>query len=379
MIISAENKKDSKEISKVIFFDLTILIDLSENSDKSIEEIRECYIKYHIRPDERELFDSLNDDEVEMMYQWDNTYISRLSSVKRCCGDNADIVFLSDKYIDADKFRIMCKFQWITPGDVIVYSDKENLVDSINSYINKNSRYGGYAIISRTDLRNDFQNRMIFVNSIKPDFKEMCARVYGMFQYDINENFSWYIDELKADEETPFYKVIFLDIDGVLNDEGKNYDKGVKLDSDMVKNLAYIVKMTGADVILSSSWKYGYERFIENNYQSNDPAYQQLHTMLAAEGITIKGITPISQESGSVARPFEIREWLNRYPYIFSYVILDDDTFWQWGYLQRNVITTRTPKSPPDRYERYVKGLTMAHAEKAIAILNEQGADNSDY
>ena len=45
MIISAENKKDSKEISKVIFFDLTILIDLSENSDKSIEEIRECYIK----------------------------------------------------------------------------------------------------------------------------------------------------------------------------------------------------------------------------------------------------------------------------------------------------------------------------------------------
>ena len=207
MIISAENKKDSKEISKVIFFDLTILIDLSENSDKSIEEIRECYIKYHIRPDERELFDSLNDDEVEMMYQWDNTYISRLSSVKRCCGDNADIVFLSDKYIDADKFRIMCKFQWITPGDVIVYSDKENLVDSINSYINKNSRYGGYAIISRTDLRNDFQNRMIFVNSIKPDFKEMCARVYGMFQYDINENFSWYIDELKADEETPFYKV----------------------------------------------------------------------------------------------------------------------------------------------------------------------------
>ena len=43
------------------------------------------------------------------------------------------------------------------------------------------------------------------------------------------------------------------------------------------------------------------------------------------------------------------------------------------------MITTRTPKSPPDRYERYVKGLTMAHAEKAIAILNEQGADNSDY
>ena len=130
MIISAEDKKDSKEISKVIFFDLSILIDLSENSDKSIEEIRECYIKYHIRPDERELFDSLSDDEVQMMYQWDDTYVSRLSSVKSCCGDNVNIVFLSDKYIDADTFRIMCKFQWITPGDVIVYSDKENTITS---------------------------------------------------------------------------------------------------------------------------------------------------------------------------------------------------------------------------------------------------------
>ena len=132
------------------------------------------------------MFDSLSDDEVQMMYQWDDTYISRLSSVKRCCGDNANVVFLSDKYIDAGKFRIMCKFQGITPSDIIVYSGKENLVDSINRYINENSQYGGYAVISRTDLRNDFQNRMIFVNSIKPDFKEMCARVYGMFQYGLN-------------------------------------------------------------------------------------------------------------------------------------------------------------------------------------------------
>ena len=269
MIISAENKKDRKEISKVIFFDLSVLINLSEKSDKS---------------------------EVEMMDKWDNTYIDGLFSVKRCCGNNTDIVFLSDKYIDAGKIRIMCKFQGITPSDVIVYSGKENLVESINSYINENSQYGGYAVISRTDLRNDFQNRMIFVNSIKPNFKEMCAKVYGMFQYGINENFSWYTGRLKTDEETPFYKVIFLDIDGVLNDEGKNYGKGVKIDSDMVKNLAYIVKMTGADVILSSSWKYGYKNFVENNYQSDDSEYQHLDTMLflmmihSGSGDTFRGM-----------------------------------------------------------------------------------------
>lgn len=62
-------------------------------------------------------------------------------------------------------------------------------------------------------------------------------------------------------------KIIFLDFDGVmdtayydhvLNRAGLpgNDKYGVVFDPDCVKNLGYIVEQTGADIVVSSSWKY---------------------------------------------------------------------------------------------------------------------------
>ena len=48
-------------------------------------------------------------------------------------------------------------------------------------------------------------------------------------------------------------KVIFLDIDGVLNDEGKNLKRGVYIDEEMTARLKKIVEATGAQIVLSSS------------------------------------------------------------------------------------------------------------------------------
>ena len=60
-------------------------------------------------------------------------------------------------------------------------------------------------------------------------------------------------------------KIIFLDIDGVLNTSEtfmkriKNYEKTHKwtaeIDLDRVSRLKYIINMTGAKVVLSSSWR----------------------------------------------------------------------------------------------------------------------------
>lgn len=91
------------------------------------------------------------------------------------------------------------------------------------------------------------------------------------------------------------------------------------------------------EVLLLVQWNDN----LANNYQSDEKEYIQLYEMLTAMGITVKGCTPLSNKSRSTARPFEIRDWLNRFPLIFSYVILDDDTFWGWGYLQRNIVTTK--------------------------------------
>jgi len=62
-----------------------------------------------------------------------------------------------------------------------------------------------------------------------------------------------------------FETVIFLDVDGVLNCEtSKSYviteNRKVLtgIDKDKVKRLASIVAATGADIVLTSSWKNGW-------------------------------------------------------------------------------------------------------------------------
>ena len=56
-------------------------------------------------------------------------------------------------------------------------------------------------------------------------------------------------------------KVIFLDVDGVLNSqqlfEKCEDDQLISVDEDNIKNLKTIVDATGAMIVLSSSWRYG--------------------------------------------------------------------------------------------------------------------------
>ncbi|MBQ4487974.1 MAG: hypothetical protein II944_01535, partial [Ruminobacter sp.] len=92
----------------------------------------------------------------------------------------------------------------------------------------------------------------------------------------------------------------------------------------------------------------------------------------------ISGLTPDGDLNGSITRPLEIRSWLFSHPEIKSFVILDDDTFWTWGYLRQNVVTTTTLLSDEEIAElekttfnpaRRIDGLTREFADKAAEIL----------
>lgn len=65
-------------------------------------------------------------------------------------------------------------------------------------------------------------------------------------------------------------KVIFFDIDGVLNQD----NGGPKIEECFVKRLAHIVEETGAEIVLSSSWRGAYVSHVdpEYNYQNEDVA-----------------------------------------------------------------------------------------------------------
>lgn len=171
-----------------------------------------------------------------------------------------------------------------------------------------------------------------------------------------------------------FDKVVFLDIDGVLNDDHHLPDMPV-IDEGMVRILSYIICQTNARIVLSSSWKRAWIRFAENGYESEsqrDEDLVLLHRLFRQNDLVIDGFTPES-ESGPYARPHEIRAWLLNHRNVRSFVILDDDDFWEFGWLNRHFVCTQT-ETGEVRWSGWAetrRGLTMEHAKRAIEILND--------
>jgi hypothetical protein len=115
-------------------------------------------------------------------------------------------------------------------------------------------------------------------------------------------------------------KVVFLDIDGVLNSQrsciafGGYPHEVVGFHRDMFDEVALrlirgIVKQAGASVVLSSSWR------ITNS----------AHEVANGLDLPIMDITPVRWAAGQV-RGHEIAEWLSKHPEVESYAIVDDDS-----------------------------------------------------
>ena len=111
-------------------------------------------------------------------------------------------------------------------------------------------------------------------------------------------------------------KVIFLDVDGVLNTDSTVYRFGSDfIDPVLVKLVAKIVWKTGAIIVLSSSWRL----------DSKDT--QLVRDALAAEGLSIQGCTPFhAAPSKWIPRNEEIMEWIHtRGHNVTEFAVIDDD------------------------------------------------------
>ena len=169
-----------------------------------------------------------------------------------------------------------------------------------------------------------------------------------------------------------YQKVIFLDIDGVMHD----YTDNNIVQEERVARLKQIVDATGADIILSSSWRMGYPEFLKANHLeevisiSESDNLKLFHKYLYQYDLKLSGFTPYSL-LGENGRPLEIRSWLLDKPCVKSFVILDDDDFnWQWlryflVQTRRTVMTEEEPK--------VIYGLDDSHVMRAISILNYFG------
>ncbi len=151
-------------------------------------------------------------------------------------------------------------------------------------------------------------------------------------------------------------KIIFLDIDGVLNsfkyDLHRSEHDG-NIDKTRLPILKRVIDATGALIVLSSSWRKHWEN--EDNF---DPIGAEIDAVFESLELYIYDKTPILS---SASRKQEIEQWLLSHKDEVEAFVIIDDIFGGWDELSPYVIKTSA-------YVGY--GLMDCHAEKAIEILN---------
>ncbi len=171
------------------------------------------------------------------------------------------------------------------------------------------------------------------------------------------------LTESALENSGKYKSVIFLDIDGVLNDFDSRQENRVLIDEDMVSRLKKIVAISGASIILTSSWRIYHEAYTAD--KTIDSHFQKLLDAFEKYGLTISGATA-EIGYGSRSRPMEIRHWLLDKPDVESFVILDD-TDWQWGWLRDHVVHTR--RKDPSAVSGWHSGLDNDNVRQALRIL----------
>jgi len=149
-------------------------------------------------------------------------------------------------------------------------------------------------------------------------------------------------------------RIIFLDIDGVLNssryDRQRQEDEG-NIDVSRLELIKFLADTTGAKVVLSSSWRCHWDP----EGEGTDETGRALETVFNQVGISLFDRTPVL--SGN--RSKEIRAWLAGRTDIESFVIIDDIKF-GWGDLEPYTVKTDY---------RIGRGVEQSHIDKAIKIL----------
>lgn len=146
-------------------------------------------------------------------------------------------------------------------------------------------------------------------------------------------------------------KLIFLDIDGVMNNQTEakksKLHESLEFAPSCIRNLKHIIAETNAKIVVSSTWRRG-----ETVESMNNNVF--VHYDLDKYVI---GLTPHYHET---IRGLEIADYLaHKYNEVVeSFVILDDDS--DMGSLMKHHVKTN-----------HIYGLTEIDAEKAISILNK--------
>ncbi len=157
-------------------------------------------------------------------------------------------------------------------------------------------------------------------------------------------------------------KIIFLDIDGVLNNlyTKETFEGFVFVEDEKILLLKEIIESTNAEIVLTSTWRKGWFYKEHNNSYNGEEVwlFEALQEKLNEYGIELFDYT---EEIG--LRGEEISKWLedNNDKKIESYVVIDD--------MDESELHQHTSYFIQTDIE---EGLTKMYVEQAISLLNKE-------
>lgn len=174
-------------------------------------------------------------------------------------------------------------------------------------------------------------------------------------------------------------KVIFLDVDGVLN-TSETYEKvynkfkrtgilDIYIDEFRLEYLKTIIEKTNAKIVLSASCRNSFVK--ENNKIipiSNKG--EKIYNLLSSYGIEIYDITPSNYNPKN--REITIKEWLSNNDGIDSFIIIDDEPSMFNELLDRLIQTSKVKSDEMLINMDDCIGLCEEHIDKAIEMLNSK-------
>ena len=153
-------------------------------------------------------------------------------------------------------------------------------------------------------------------------------------------------------------KVIFCDVDGVLNEDttpARTKSRVIFIDEEKLLHLKRIVDATGAEIVLSSTWRYDRD---DARYNGD---FLELQEAFRKVGLELYSYTPV--DAIGIRRGMEIRAWLGMHPEVERYIILDDELF---DFEERGLLPRLVKTEFGDG------GLTEELAQEAIAMLTKE-------
>ena len=128
-------------------------------------------------------------------------------------------------------------------------------------------------------------------------------------------------------------RIIFLDIDGVLNSNFWNdshqreISDGTLVDAEKVKLLSTLVKRTNSKIILHSGWKYWFDLDLKPLRQEAE----NLLMLFEKEELLLEGVTPDhsteeirKNKKFSLVKASEILAWLAEHKTVDNWIVIDD-------------------------------------------------------